>query len=85
MKLRFPVGAAGVPSSASHCHPPCSLPPAQALGKLQFLYLADNLLDSIPGPLPLSLCALHLQVRSPTQSWETGSYCPSPISSCSFC
>ncbi|XP_040841182.1 opticin isoform X3 [Ochotona curzoniae] len=33
----------------------------KALGKLQFLYLADNLLDSIPGPLPLSLCALHLQ------------------------
>lgn len=34
------------------------------LEKLQFLYLADNLLDSIPGPLPLSLRSLHLQVRS---------------------
>ncbi|XP_058525016.1 opticin isoform X2 [Ochotona princeps] len=33
----------------------------KALGKLQFLYLADNLLDSIPGPLPLSLRTLHLQ------------------------
>ncbi|XP_059136737.1 opticin [Peromyscus eremicus] len=32
-----------------------------ALEKLQFLYLADNLLDSIPGPLPLSLRSLHLQ------------------------
>ncbi|XP_015995243.2 opticin [Rousettus aegyptiacus] len=33
----------------------------RALEKLQFLYLADNLLDSIPGPLPLSLRSLHLQ------------------------
>nr|XP_042114097.1 opticin isoform X4 [Peromyscus maniculatus bairdii] len=33
-----------------------------ALERLQFLYLADNLLDSIPGPLPLSLCSLHLQL-----------------------
>ncbi|XP_051003408.1 LOW QUALITY PROTEIN: opticin [Acomys russatus] len=32
-----------------------------ALEKLQFLSLADNLLDSIPGPLPLSLRSLHLQ------------------------
>uniref|UniRef100_A0A8C5KTQ2 Opticin n=1 Tax=Jaculus jaculus TaxID=51337 RepID=A0A8C5KTQ2_JACJA len=32
-----------------------------ALEKLQFLYLADNLLESIPGPLPLSLRSLHLQ------------------------
>ncbi|KAM6165216.1 opticin [Erethizon dorsatum] len=32
-----------------------------ALEKLQFLYLADNLLDSVPGPLPLSLRSLHLQ------------------------
>nr|XP_020040094.1 opticin isoform X2 [Castor canadensis] len=33
----------------------------RALEKLQFLYLADNLLDSIPWPLPLSLRSLHLQ------------------------
>ncbi|XP_006922942.1 opticin [Pteropus alecto] len=33
----------------------------RALEKLQFLYLADNLLDFIPGPLPLSLRSLHLQ------------------------
>ncbi|KAM5238945.1 opticin [Ctenodactylus gundi] len=33
----------------------------RALEKLQFLYLADNLLDSVPGPLPLSLRSLHLQ------------------------
>ncbi|XP_006218548.1 opticin [Vicugna pacos] len=33
----------------------------RALEKLQFLYLADNLLDSIPRPLPLSLRSLHLQ------------------------
>lgn len=32
-----------------------------ALKKLQFLYLANNMLDSIPGPLPLSLRSLHLQ------------------------
>uniref|UniRef100_A0A8C2VKD6 Opticin n=1 Tax=Chinchilla lanigera TaxID=34839 RepID=A0A8C2VKD6_CHILA len=32
-----------------------------ALAKLQFLFLADNLLDSVPGPLPLSLRSLHLQ------------------------
>ncbi|XP_047697088.1 opticin isoform X1 [Prionailurus viverrinus] len=33
----------------------------RGLEKLQFLYLADNLLDSIPGPLPPSLRSLHLQ------------------------
>ncbi|MBV96949.1 Opticin, partial [Eschrichtius robustus] len=33
----------------------------RALEKLQFLYLADNLLDSIPRSLPLSLRSLHLQ------------------------
>ncbi|XP_058130973.1 opticin isoform X2 [Dasypus novemcinctus] len=33
----------------------------RALEKLQFLYLADNQLDSIPTPLPLSLRSLHLQ------------------------
>ncbi|XP_004625517.1 opticin [Octodon degus] len=33
----------------------------EALEKLQFLYLADNLLDSVPGSLPLSLRSLHLQ------------------------
>ncbi|XP_037593255.1 opticin [Cebus imitator] len=33
----------------------------RALGKLRFLYLSDNLLDSIPGPFPLSLRSLHLQ------------------------
>lgn len=38
------------------------MPPLQALEKLQFLYLADNLLDSIPRSLPLSLRSLHLQV-----------------------
>ncbi|KAM4860590.1 opticin [Thomomys bottae] len=32
-----------------------------ALVRLQFLYLSDNLLDTIPGPLPLSLRSLHLQ------------------------
>ncbi|KFO24381.1 Opticin [Fukomys damarensis] len=36
---------------------PCS----GALEKLRFLYLADILLDSIPGPRPLTLCLLHLQ------------------------
>lgn len=41
---------------------PRPLPPPQALEKLQFLYLADNLLDAIPRPLPLSLRSLHLQV-----------------------
>lgn len=39
----------------------------QTLEKLQSLYLANNLLDSVPGPLPLSLRSLHLQVSgSPT-------------------
>ncbi|XP_055276085.1 opticin [Moschus berezovskii] len=33
----------------------------RALEKLQFLYLADNLLDAIPRSLPLSLRSLHLQ------------------------
>uniref|UniRef100_A0A673SQV0 Opticin n=1 Tax=Suricata suricatta TaxID=37032 RepID=A0A673SQV0_SURSU len=33
----------------------------RALERLQFLYMADNLLDSIPGPLPESLRSLHLQ------------------------
>ncbi|XP_078212553.1 opticin isoform X2 [Callithrix jacchus] len=33
----------------------------RALEKLRFLYLSDNLLDSIPGPFPLSLRSLHLQ------------------------
>lgn len=42
--------------------------PPQALEMLQFLSLADNLLDSIPGPLPLSLRSLHLQVRSLDQT-----------------
>ena len=41
---------------------PHPLPPPQALEKLQFLYLADNLLDAIPQSLPLSLRSLHLQV-----------------------
>lgn len=41
---------------------PRPLSPPQALEKLQFLYLADNLLDAIPWPLPLSLRSLHLQV-----------------------
>uniref|UniRef100_A0A7N5K154 Opticin n=1 Tax=Ailuropoda melanoleuca TaxID=9646 RepID=A0A7N5K154_AILME len=57
----------------------------RALEKLQSLYLADNLLDSIPGPLPASLRSLHLQKRAapavklipilhmppvPTECWE---------------
>ncbi|XP_003792300.1 opticin [Otolemur garnettii] len=33
----------------------------RVMEKLQFLFLADNLLESIPGPFPLSLRLLHLQ------------------------
>ncbi|KAI5169083.1 Opticin [Manis pentadactyla] len=33
----------------------------RTLEKLQSLYLANNLLDSVPWPLPLSLRSLHLQ------------------------
>ncbi|XP_012511367.1 PREDICTED: opticin [Propithecus coquereli] len=33
----------------------------RAMKKLQFLFLADNLLESVPGPFPLSLRSLHLQ------------------------
>lgn len=62
-------------------------PHLQALEKLQFLYLADNLLDSIPGPLPLSLRSLHLQVsglpKSMAQSTEGSSQIHgTPLGSC---
>ncbi|CAH7204053.1 Optc [Phodopus roborovskii] len=45
-----------------------------ALEKLQFLYLADNLLDSIPGPLPLSLRSLHLQ-NNMIHTMERDTFC----------
>ncbi|XP_076797318.1 opticin isoform X2 [Arvicanthis niloticus] len=45
-----------------------------ALEKLQFLYLADNLLDSIPGPLPLSLRSLHLQ-NNMIETMESDTFC----------
>ncbi|XP_016832762.1 opticin isoform X2 [Cricetulus griseus] len=45
-----------------------------ALEKLQFLYLADNLLDSIPGPLPLSLRSLHLQ-NNMIKTMERDTFC----------
>ncbi|XP_057625553.1 opticin [Chionomys nivalis] len=45
-----------------------------ALEKLQFLYLADNLLDSIPGPLPLSLRSLHLQ-NNVIETMERDTFC----------
>ncbi|XP_063128367.1 opticin isoform X5 [Rattus norvegicus] len=44
------------------------------LEKLQFLYLADNLLDSIPGPLPLSLRSLHLQ-NNKIEAMESDTFC----------
>ncbi|ELW47709.1 opticin [Tupaia chinensis] len=46
----------------------------EALEKLQFLYLADNLLDSIPGPFPLSLRSLHLQ-NNKIKALRTDSFC----------
>ncbi|KAH0520066.1 Opticin [Microtus ochrogaster] len=46
----------------------------QALEKLQFLYLADNLLESIPGPLPLSLRSLHLQ-NNMIETMERNTFC----------
>jgi hypothetical protein len=57
-----------LPRSEKTCQPLLIFVSPQALEKLQFLYLADNLLDSIPWPLPLSLRSLHLQVRSLSQS-----------------
>ncbi|KAL6083185.1 hypothetical protein STEG23_018445 [Scotinomys teguina] len=45
-----------------------------ALEKLQFLYLADNLLDSIPGPLPPSLRSLHLQ-NNMIENMERDTFC----------
>ncbi|KAL1775363.1 opticin isoform X1 [Sigmodon hispidus] len=45
-----------------------------ALEKLQFLYLADNLLDSIPEPLPPSLRALHLQ-NNMIETMEKDTFC----------
>lgn len=65
----------GVTLGAHPCRVQEHLPlsPPQALEKLQFLYLADNLLGSIPGPLPLSLRSLHLQVsRTPRARTLTG-------------
>ncbi|XP_055454162.1 opticin [Psammomys obesus] len=47
-----------------------------ALEKLQFLYLADNSLDSIPGPLPLSLRSLHLQ-NNMIKTMERDAFCDS--------
>ena len=49
---------------------PHPLPPPQALEKLQFLYLADNLLDAIPQSLPLSLRSLHLQAWPRVWGWS---------------
>ncbi|XP_004425209.1 PREDICTED: opticin [Ceratotherium simum simum] len=46
----------------------------RALEKLQFLYLADNLLESIPGPLPLSLRALHLQ-NNKIETMQRDAFC----------
>ncbi|XP_021025879.1 opticin isoform X2 [Mus caroli] len=45
-----------------------------ALKKLQFLYLANNMLDSIPGPLPLSLRSLHLQ-NNRIETMESDTFC----------
>ncbi|NP_001153892.2 opticin isoform 2 precursor [Mus musculus] len=45
-----------------------------ALKKLQFLYLANNMLDSIPGPLPLSLRSLHLQ-NNMIETMESDTFC----------
>ncbi|GAB1285438.1 Opticin [Apodemus speciosus] len=44
------------------------------LEKLQFLYLADNLLESIPAPLPLSLRSLHLQ-NNMIETMESDTFC----------
>uniref|UniRef100_A0A8C5ZJR6 Opticin n=1 Tax=Marmota marmota marmota TaxID=9994 RepID=A0A8C5ZJR6_MARMA len=46
----------------------------RALEKLQFLYLADNRLDSIPWPLPLSLRSLHLQ-NNMIETMQTDAFC----------
>ncbi|XP_057584296.1 opticin [Hippopotamus amphibius kiboko] len=46
----------------------------RALEKLQFLYLANNLLDSIPRSLPLSLRSLHLQ-NNMIESMQTDTFC----------
>ena len=59
-----PAGHLSLPGPTAPASLPCPLPPPQGLERLQFLYLADNLLDSIPGPLPPSLRSLHLQVSS---------------------
>ncbi|XP_042538226.1 opticin [Dipodomys spectabilis] len=45
-----------------------------ALERLQFLYLADNLLDAIPGPLPLSLRSLHLQ-NNKIETMQRDAFC----------
>uniref|UniRef100_G1L1I2 Opticin n=1 Tax=Ailuropoda melanoleuca TaxID=9646 RepID=G1L1I2_AILME len=46
----------------------------RALEKLQSLYLADNLLDSIPGPLPASLRSLHLQ-NNMIETMQSDAFC----------
>ncbi|XP_008051158.1 opticin [Carlito syrichta] len=46
----------------------------RALEKLRFLYLADNLLESVPGPLPLSLRSLHLQ-NNRIETMRSDSFC----------
>ncbi|XP_032278227.1 opticin isoform X1 [Phoca vitulina] len=48
----------------------------RGLEKLQFLYLADNLLDSIPGPLPPSLRSLHLQ-NNMIETMQSDAFCDS--------
>ncbi|KAM5295304.1 LOW QUALITY PROTEIN: opticin [Glossophaga mutica] len=45
-----------------------------ALEKLHFLYLVGNLLDSIPGCLPLSLCSLHLQ-NNMIKTMQSDTFC----------
>uniref|UniRef100_A0A8C9P0F6 Opticin n=1 Tax=Spermophilus dauricus TaxID=99837 RepID=A0A8C9P0F6_SPEDA len=46
----------------------------EAFRKLQFLYLADNQLDSIPWPLPLNLRSLHLQ-NNMIETMQTDTFC----------
>nr|XP_012614268.1 opticin [Microcebus murinus] len=45
-----------------------------AMKKLQFLFLADNLLESVPGPFPLSLRSLHLQ-NNRIETMQRDSFC----------
>ncbi|XP_037680938.1 opticin [Choloepus didactylus] len=46
----------------------------RVLEKLRFLSLADNQLDSIPRPLPLSLRSLHLQ-NNVIETMQTDTFC----------